>query len=999
MTTKLTNAPSLIRAKGRRRTVSTWLTMLSLGLACLADGGFAHAQDNPATPLDHEKAKYNAIVAKEKQLVAEITALEAEAAAIEKRLTEAPPAARDTRSAAEKAHAARVSRLSNEIRATLKERFKLSLDVVQLETEIKILRDIFDEITNGTTSMAVGLRFAEVTMRALAKGGVVKPRRTRFSTIYQLRNAIANARQALGTARAKETARKEALDRKLESLDQRLEALLHASVPSGASSDHTDADILAWLTVQQKVATKNQELRDVRDRLMGHHVAAILTARGSGPAHLQNVTLRTPHIVYYDAGWHRDGSGTQAAAANQVKLQKQIADQQLLIATIKQAWIELAAHRLPLAREMQRRANLLQTMASSYNDIASDRVISNAIIDGMVSVASIMVTGGTATLGAKLVSLQDDLTTRHAKSLASVADNAATRSLGFLGYPAHKTGLLRLQEAAKLPPGALEEAYVAMARDAARRQGRNVDEAVAQATKEIRYMIQRIHVDKRLREAALDLKKRVRLEKELGEGVFQTLNAAFADKTYQSLFRRGVFDTTSKTTAVAGVVVSDGFGLAAQLAMTNYSGRRINLPSVKTWPIQQSKIRKLRSLLSNNLATVVPTAVGTVTKSVVTAAYQDLLNKTITDYWTEYAQIVFLGRILKEHQAIDRGIHDVLVQARRDLARLQATYAALATPPTFKIATGGYLPDPEGQATLILTFSNGLTKAPVVKVGSQSVAMAPDGFAPDQPFLAWTFTGTLNFATIGDGHHVLDVALAPGTQPHARLDSDPTTVPAYYSPAVDKWRHVEDGPDRRHTIVMDLEVHRALRTLDALISQLREGMADFEERYGSGRRDYDGGWAGMSRSLEQAHTRIGAPVRGDPDGIAWLRFNSLDLKGGAAHRYFNSVSEFRDGVVGQLAWQMDKRMDNAHRAYLRLVEERIGLWHEATQAFHPLGDEWLETLATYTKIGALPDPAEIERLARANEQVLLAVEAEMKAHFPEPLPRFEDWKAVQTARD
>ncbi len=980
-------------------------TVISLSLMIMAETGLVAAQDDATaptravTPFDVEKAKYNADVAQEKKLVAELTALIEQAAAIEKRLTETPPAAQDTRTPAEKARDAQIRRLSNEIRATLDERFKLALDVVQLETEAKILRDIFDEITNGTTSISTGLRFAEVTMRQLAKGGVIKPRRTRFTTVYQLRNAIANARQALGTARAKDKARKAGLDQKLERLDIRLDALLHADVsqPGGGAGD-VNPDILAWLTAQQEIATKNQELNALRDRLMAYHWSSINAAAGSGPAHLQNVTLSTPHIVYYDAGWHKDGDATQAAATNQQELLNQISKQQLLIATIKQSWIELAAHRLPLAREMHRRAKLLETMAEAHAVIERNSIISNAIVDGAVSVAGVMITGGTATLGAKLASIQDDLTTKHATSLASVSDDAATRSLHLLGYPAHKSNLFRLHTAAKMPREAFEEAYVIAAEQAARRQGRNVAEATAQATKEIKYMLQRIPVDKRLREAAVALNERVRLRQQLSDGVRQTIWAGNASTVTQSALPHDVFNTTAPWKAVAGVVVSDGIGLAAQIAMSG-GARPGNLKSVTTWAAQQTKLRKFNSLLSNNFYTIAPTVIGTVTKGLVTAAYQDWLNETITAYWTEYAHIAFLGRILKEHQSIDRGMHDLLVQARLDLATLQAAYVASLAPPTFKIKTDGYLPDPEGQATLMLTFSNGLTKAPTVKVGDRTVTMTPHGIPADQPYLTRTFSGTLNFTGMEDGNHVLDVTLAPGTQPHAPLDSDPTTVPTYYSPAVDKWRNVEDGSDRRHKIVMNLEVHRTLGTLDALLGQMRERIADFEERYGSGQRDYDGGWGGMSKSLEQAHTRIGAPVKGDPDGIAWMRFNGLGLKGGAAHRYFDSLREFRDGEIGQLAWQMNRRMDDTHREYLAFVEERVGRWLEAAQAFHTLGDEWLDTLATYTKIGALPDPAEIERLARANEQALFAVEAEMKAHFPPALPRFEEWKAQKAGQD
>jgi len=1005
-----------IRATGFRRIPYFALPYWLLGGITLANGQEAEGS-NPTfndgakkteaaepiekteTPYERQRAAFNQIVAEEKALVAELRQLEAKATEIEKRLTQAPPAAREVRSPAEKAQAARVRRLSNAIRATLKGRFRNSLDVVQLETEAKILRDIFDEITDGITSTSVGLRFAEVAMKQLAKGGAVKPHRTRFRTIYQLRNAIANARQALGTARKKEKRRKAALDRKLESLDRRLEEALHADVPSSSGPDDTDAEILAWLTAQQAVAMKTQELKDVRDRLLAHHMVSIRAAQGQGPPHLQNVVLRTPHIIYYNAGWQADSDANRTAEIDQEKLLKDIADQRVLIATIKQAWFDIAAQRLPIARDMHGRAKLLQTLAESYKVTATSSIVSNAIIDGAVGVAGVVFTGGVATLGAKIASVQDDLAAKHAKSLASFSDDTASRSLHLLGYPAHRSPLLRLNEASRVGAADLTSAYVELAKEAAQRQGGNVEQAASQAAKEIRYMMQRIHVDKRLREAAVDLGKRVRLEKELGKGVAQTLTAGYSDYALQHILPSGIFDTRSSTGAVVGIVVADGLGAAAQLATSAYAGRRANLPSVTTWAAQSTKLRRFQSLLTENGKGLALTAVGTVTKSLLTHAYQERLNQTVTEYWTEYAIIAFLGRILRQHQSVDQGIKQALVSARLDLARLQATYAAISSPPVFKAATDGYLPDPEGTATLTLTFSNGLTKAPTVKVAGQPIAMAPEGFATDKPFLARTFTGTLSFARLRDGAHVLEVALVPDTRPHARLDSDPTTVPILLSPALNNWRNVDDGPDRRHKIVMDLEVHRALGVLDGLIAKLWEGKADFEERYGSGLRDYDGGWTGMSKSLEQAHTRIGAPVQGDPNGIAWMRFNGLGLKSAAVSRYLDSVTEFREYAIARLAWQMDKRMDDSHRAYLVLVEERVGRWHEAVQPFHALGDEWLETLATFTNINAMADQTEAQRLTTANHETLAAIEAEIRAYFPEPLPRYEEWKAAQAAKN
>lgn len=328
---------------------------------------------------------------------------------------------------------------------------------------------------------------------------------------------------------------------------------------------------------------------------------------------------------------------------------------------------------------------------------------------------------------------------------------------------------------------------------------------------------------------------------------------------------------------------------------------------------------------------------------------------------------------------------------------LEATWAAISTPPRLERGTVGYIDAPIPGAQLTLTFSAPLTAVPVVHLGGRPIAMTAEGAKPGKPILTATFHGPIPVAQLAEGENKLVVDLSADTKPHGRLDRDPTTVPILLSPATERWRNVESGPDRTHAIAKDLEVHRAVRTLDGLLAKLRKGAAESEVRYGSGNPDSNQGWGGMSRSVEKAHERIGAPVQGDPHGQVWLRYNALGLKGAGAGPHVQAATRFRDWTLRPLSGAM-KRMDGHHRAYLEELVEKVGRWEEAQPQLDVLSREWLDTRAKFTKLSLLEDEAERQRHTQANQASLDRVEKELRALLPAPLAPFEEWSKARTKR-
>ncbi|MEZ6009272.1 MAG: hypothetical protein R3F05_16115 [Planctomycetota bacterium] len=697
----------------------------------------------------------------------------------------------------------------------------------------------------------------------------------------------------------------------------------------------------------------------------------------------------THHGPYYHAGWQEDGPGIQRMYRNQETLQAQIVEQRALVSLIRNLWHDLAAQRLPLVRQMHGIAKLMPRLGLEYGEQRQLAIYAAATTDVVVALTTTLLTGGALPAANALDRLILSYSQKHAKPIAEAA-SAATRNLSHLSPAARALPAIRPTGSVPTRVAQVEVAAIEAARSALRQAGTPARGAATQT----RALLERIKVRDALVQQDGLLKsawnKAITQLEELPSATGGAAQTA-ATLSISRLTPSGWLQERSISAAIAGTATSDLIGLAAQTAHLSYLGERVATPSAAKFTALKESLRlqSLKKALADNALTVAVTAVGTVVKGIFTAALEGKANAALQEFWARDAQIRFLGGLLRALQAVDRPLHAVLNDARKDLAMLEATYAATATPPIWKQWTAGYLDKPGGDVTLRLTFSARMTRPPLAKLGTLTIPMGVEGAVPGKPIFAYEFVGTIPVARLPEGLLTLEVSLADDTEPHARLDSDPSTVPILLSPALRNWRNVDTGPDRRHVIRKDLEVHRTLEVLDGLLATLHAGAGKSEEQYGSGSRDSDLGWTGMSRSLEAAHRRIGADVRGDPHGAAWMSYNDLGLKGAGSSQYVGPLEAFR-GLVAGLGRAMDPMTDD-HRAYLGYVREVVGRWEAALPRLETLSSSWLDTLATFTAIGAEQDAARRDARTKANHEALDRIEDDLKGLLPAPLTPYETW--------
>lgn len=975
---------------------SRLITVFVLAALCAALGALPRRAAAETRKYAEAKAAFKAAVAKEKRLTEEAKALIKAADEAEKRVV--PTALAEALRAGADAQA--LKRIEADIVKTLKERSEISTTPIALDTEAKLLRKSYEEMVAGRTKHHVGLRLTTMLFQSLQKHGALEPERTTFTKIQDVRNALVAVRTKRDAAQAREAAKKDPLDQKLARLDAEHTRLMGEILEKAGRGEGVDASAIhAWFTAIGKSAAKLRELDEVRRQLLAMHLRGIREARAVPPPHLQRVYIATDYQVLYDVQWVVSPKARAHAEKTQAELRTQMQAVRSAIEGLRYDWFELASGRMPQVKRMRGDARVLEAIAREYAGAVWDNAVAAVIVDSSVAVASMLLTGGTATLVSKLPTLAEEASAAYTKRMAASGTKEVRETLygkfGSAGRAAAQQ-LLRRTQAVAVKKDALIKAYVESAKHAARSEGKQAGAIAKAAEREARQLLKRIDFEKPLQEqikhlSKLDAEAAVRLAREIDTSA-AGLSVLGRKWLLDQVTGSKPLEPTSPWTAVASTVVGDALGVGSDLGLSSYRAQRQALEGLSRWKAlrESARWKNLKETIKGNASSIGVTAIGTVTKSLLAAAYQERINDSSARFWNLYGALGLRYQLYKATLVADRALYAAITEARRILATLQGAYAALTAPPTRVARHDHPLVSRDLPLHVSVTFSAPLSKAPVVKLGGRTLAMQPAGGPRPGMLRERSWKARVPVGQLRAGAVKLSVALAPGTLPHAQLDTDPTTPPILLSPALDRWLHVQPGADVSHALRVNFEVHDAMARVKQLMADIATEGAKAEVHFGSGSLKTDQGWGGMSKSVSAAHTRVGATPRGDPHGHTWMRFNGLGLKSAGATRYIPSLQAFWDHLYYRQ--RAMATLSAAERAYLAHVVTTMQTWRQSLPRYHAMSKTWLDTIARYTLIGAMENEAERKLRHAANAKDLAKLEVDLPKVLPPILVAFPKWR-------
>ncbi len=667
----------------------------------------------------------------------------------------------------------------------------------------------------------------------------------------------------------------------------------------------------------------------------------------------------------------------------------------------------MAEGRADLAQRMLVRSQRLESLAEYHRLVVFNKIVSHLIIDAMATGISLYLS---RTVPAEVIEdRMKELLNRsgQAKAAAKAADavgdgppEAMYEMLVRSGAKETKDPAQRL-EATWLGRNRLVAEYVEEARSTAAREGADVAAAAKRAQLEAETVVKNVELQLPLRQH----QKRLEELYDLYRGVAKECDPGWSPDAAQALAATGyarVFDmelarklaaelqlqpprdlirTFDTDAEVAQLWLGEMIGITASDLTWAAIKAKLEHPRLDTLASMTSGRASLLKGIKGNLVSNLVTLAAAAGKHYVTAEANREANEAAVKWWQIYCEV---GAYFTCYQALlmeEKPLYDNIRELKKDMIVLQCGLDALDGRREAKAETPGYVWDPACPVVIVLDFSNYLSTPPIAKIGGVEVLMKPlQEVKTDLGIVASpAFRGEIPAEQLPEGKHDLTVSLTEDCRPWNALDAEPETPTYLISPVLDKWLEYQKGAATyKGAIEVDFTLHRAIVKLEALLKRFAEEGAVTNMDYGSGAGGT--GWSGMSKSLREAHRRVGAArIEGDSHGQTWMRANGLGIDGSAGEGYVKPLK-----LMQHLLWQKQlamKKLDDLDRAYLAYVDESMAKWETDIKSFHPLMQKWLDACAMFTVIGAIEDPQERARRHDQNEQDRDGIEKQVRALF------------------
>lgn len=695
-------------------------------------------------------------------------------------------------------------------------------------------------------------RGAELELAALAQNGAIEPGTRRIASYRELGSRIG----ALGTriASQREQAARDAaaLRAQFAPIKQRRDRLL---LEMARPDPSVDTAAQGWFDSTMEFERRSAEVYAARGAIDQAMRAVLEASAQLGPPILADVRASVDGVTIYTGDWRRsDGSDPDEVA--RAALRKTLQDQRQQIETeigdLSIVQRQNSDLRTQMAERMHRRSGELQRSADRYADKRMVQVYSAIALDVGLTLAEVMITGGTATLARKSVEASEAIAARAAarKSTQWSLQQAIIKGATEAEQPLSDV----LRATARNGSDAVEKEIGEMARGLMSK-GVPYETAFAQS--------------RRLYEGALASLNKTGREYELANSVlFRLRSGEVPNAPLHELLRELSTETAKGIPAKAGgeflprAVVTQapptgGAETVNQMGSTAVGeavefglARAVDTALAPAASEALGKAARLRSKLVNGLtANKLQIGVGVAFSVVETvfAGVQDArVNAEALQFGKLMAELDLMYNLYQAQLAADRDLDAVVAGLYGDLARVSGQLRLLDGNRRLTVAPTPKQVSRDARLTLGLGFSAPLASAPAVSVGGFPVAMQRS----DGGGQRWS--GSIPVASFGKtGVQPVKVAAPAAATSYGALDSNPAT-PAIRLTSRSGWKGFEPGPDTRHLV--PLMIAREEQPPAVASDPFEEGRAMVDQGYGEpgaiGASDLVGLWTGSGYTCE-----------------------------------------------------------------------------------------------------------------------------------------------------